>query len=103
MITNIGTGLLHLLFAAALSLGLLCGLVLLGARVLRSGRFLFQPRGGGGMSALTVWLIMAATGVFCSWAAYKLGHCHGWDEGRNFGRLIERSKQAMKKREEDSI
>ena len=52
------------------------------------------------MSALLVWLIMAAVGVLCSWTAYKLGHSHGWDEGRNFGRLIERSKQAQKQREE---
>jgi hypothetical protein len=55
------------------------------------------------MSALTVWLIMAAVGVFCSWAAHKLGHSNGWDEGRKFGRLIERSRQAMQKREEGEL
>lgn len=53
------------------------------------------------MSAHFVWLIMAAVAGLCSWAAYKLGHCHGWDEGRNFGRLIERSKQALQKRMEE--
>lgn len=52
------------------------------------------------MSAHLVWLIMAAVAVLCSWSAYKLGHCQGWDAGRDFGRLIERSKQAQRKREE---
>lgn len=51
------------------------------------------------MSAAEVWFILTLVAVACVWSAYKLGHSHGWDEGRDFGRLIERSKAAQKKRE----
>lgn len=52
------------------------------------------------MSAGTVWFIMTLAALSSVWAAYKLGHSHGWDAGRDFGRLIERSKAAQKKQKE---